>query len=229
MNEPQPVGAAIPGRLLALAKAKGLDLTVASDLETPARETLARETPEERAERLAVRQGHVAARWEARLPIMYADATLDDLAADSPARTWVHQERSATLLLAGPVGTGKTHAAYAIGNWAVAHGVWVEAVTVHDLLEAMRPGGDQAVVRSAEQATLLVLDDLGATKPTEWSADELTALLDKRLRDGLRQIVTTNATEEQITLAWGNRLADRLRYRRTVALMVGTSRRRDEF
>lgn len=230
-TEPARVGdtdtlAAITARL----EARGLDVVPASALPSKP----AREDGHEAAARRAVRLKHYADRWAARVPAMYADASMDDLAgataetAESARKitTWLAAEASTTLILAGSVGTGKTHAAYAIGNTAVKRGTWVEGWAVSDFLEAMRPGGDPSASTSARRCPLLILDDLGAGKATDFAVETLTALVDARLREGLRQIITTNHPYESLEAAWGGRLMDRLAYRWTVVTLTGPSRRK---
>jgi len=185
------------------------------------------ESPEERADRLALQGAHRAARWTRRLPVMYRDATLADLGPEQHAqavRDWL-PGASSSLVLAGPVGTGKTHAAYAVGNAAVAAGSWVEAWTMADLLAALRPGGDPADLDAVRGCSLLVLDDLGGVKVTDWSQEQFSSLMDHRLRSELRQVVTTNAAYPDLVEAWGDRALDRLRYRWTPLAFTGTSRR----
>lgn len=185
------------------------------------------ETDEDRALRLRQQAENRAARWRRRLPPMYADADLNDLEGDQHREAvtgWLASD-SCTLILAGTVGGGKTHAAYAVGHHAVNQGLYVEAITVHDLMEALRPDGDAGVRMSVNAADLLVLDDLGATKATEFAQQELTALIDRRLNHGLRQVVTTNATATVLAEVWGTRLTDRLAYRATVLVFAGKSRR----
>lgn len=231
-DPPPTVGAANPAlaNLAAKLAAKGLEVVPASELERP---TYQVEDGLEAAARKAARVNQYQNRWQARLPAMYAGANLSDLdaGADTPGEarkvlTWLVNEGSLTLVLAGPVGVGKTHAAYAIGNTAVARGIWTEAWTVTDLLEALRPGGDPAVARDVARCDLLVLDDLGVSKVTDWAVDQVTSLMDTRIREGRRQIITTNAPYEVITEEWGHRLADRLAYRWTVVSLTGPSRRK---
>lgn len=186
------------------------------------------ETPEQMAERLAVQARNRSARWMGSVPAMYADAALADLDGTQHAEAvtqWLASD-SATLVLAGSVGTGKTHAAYAVANAAVHGGTWVEAWNVHDLLEAMRPGGDDRAAPDAMDCGLLVLDDLAVLKVSDWAVEQMTALLDARLRNGRRQVVTTNAPYDALVESWGDRMMDRLRYRWTPLQFVGESRRR---
>lgn len=213
-------------KVTAMAREKGLDLEPDPDDTTGRTETKA-----EKAARLAVVAANVKARWENRLPVMYAGATLDDVAADdlpTEPLTWLAKDSSPTLILAGPVGTGKTHTAYAIGNTAVARGVWTEAWTVTRLLEALRPGGEPQAADDVRRCALLILDDLGAQKASDWAVDTLTELVDDRLKNGRRQIITTNHPYASLEAAWGARLLDRLRFRWTIATLSGESRRMAE-
>jgi len=184
------------------------------------------ETPDERAERLAARRAVYQARWAAQVPPMYAEAHLGDL-DQAQAFTWPTE--SLNLVLAGSVGTGKTHAAYAIGNDLSAEGTWCQAVTVVDLLAALRPDGNPSLARAVQECQVLILDDLGAGKASEWAVEQMTALLDLRVREGRRTVVTTNVPEPDLEAAWGGRFMDRLRFRRTVHVFRGESRRKAEW
>lgn len=207
----------IPAHILAEAEAEGpLDL---GDTHT--------ETPEQAAERIQRAAQARAARWLEQMPAMYAEADLGDL--DTPTYEAIVAWLSAggtSLILAGQVGTGKTHAAYAVGRALLAEGVTVEAWTLSDLLAAMRPDGDPKASDLARACDVLILDDLGAAKASEWAQEQLTALLDARLRDKRRQVITTNAPYEALEAAWGSRAMDRLRYRWAVVTFTGESRRK---
>lgn len=220
-NEPAPVGDAM-APILERLKARGHD----PEAEAPD-EDLRTETREEAAERRQQRLSAYAARWLEKVPAIYAKAALADLDDQQHAvrvQSWLHSG-SLHLVLAGPVGTGKTHAAYAVGNAALAAGRWVEAWSVGDLLDALRPGSsDRAAETRARQCHVLLLDDLTA-KATDWESERLTLLLDARVRDQLQTIVTTNITSDQITDTWGARFMDRLRYRLTALTFSGESRR----
>jgi DNA replication protein DnaC len=220
--EPQPLGDSPAAKALAERLAqRGI---------APAPEdAVARtETPEERAERLAQAHAHRRERWLSRVPVMYAQARLEDIRPeDVRGGRFDWPTASLNLVLAGPVGTGKTHAAYAIGNWQVSTGVWVEAFTVVDLLEAMRPDGDARLGDWAKRCQVLVLDDLGAAKASEWAVEQMTALLDTRLREKRRTIVTTNDTWDDLRAAWGARFMDRLAYTLHTIVFTGTSRRQE--
>lgn len=131
----------------------------------------------------------------------YADADVADLGThqdpDGRVSGWLDSD-SRTLVLVGDNSTGKTHAAFAIGNQAAASGRrpwWVVAWNVADLNDKLRPGGPVRVYEYAERCDLLILDDLGAEKISDWTLQELYRLLDARVRNarlGRKTIITTN-------------------------------------
>lgn len=222
MTEPAPLAAAdLPERLRVHIRGNETGPVIAERHETDA----------EKAERLAIAQDHRANRWRARRPLLYEDASMAEFVRErgtpeaQRVAEWLGSD-SATLVLAGPVGTGKTYAAYAVGNMAVLTGLWCEAWSISDLLEAMRPNGSGAY--GVRDCDLLVLDDLTANDKaaSDWAVETLTALVDARTREGRRQVVTTNAPALALETAWGGRLMDRLAWKMTAVTLTGDSRRR---
>lgn len=102
------------------------------------------------------------------------------------------------LVLVGPVGSGKTHLAAAVVMAAYArHGepARFRWTTVAGLLDRWRPDaepdeGPLPVV--CKRAPLLVLDDLGAERATDWTTERLGLLVDYRWSARLPTVVTTN-------------------------------------
>lgn len=148
-------------------------------------------------------------------------------------QTWAWLDAAADgagLLLLGPTGTGKTYEAYgALRAWA-GMGAGVDASPVvfgnaADLLDACRPGGSSSVDRLAE-AGLLLVDDVGAFKATEWTAEVLYRVIDRRWSQMLPTLLTTNLTTPELAAALGDRLTSRIAATMTQVPMVGTDRRR---
>lgn len=113
---------------------------------------------------------------------------------------WCRDPDGRNLLFVGPVGTGKTHAAVAAaGVRFFIHGSWVQFWPVVELLDALRPGdhSEENVMENAMRCGLLVLDDLGAEKPTEWTAERLYAIVNRRWMDEKPIIATSNLPATQ--------------------------------
>lgn len=188
------------------------------------------DTPE--AARLWVREQQAAARhrlFEASVPERFRAASYADLDQQLQARDvvagWL-DTKSRTLLLVGNVGTGKTHAAYAVLRDAATRGMWVAGATVSGILRSLRPDADPSPLpRRAELADLFLFDDLAAERGTEWAIEQVGEIVDQRHREQRRQIVTTNASRDELTQHLGQRVVSRLLDAATLARFDGPDRR----
>ncbi|WHM41315.1 ATP-binding protein [Streptomyces sp. BPTC-684] len=102
-----------------------------------------------------------------------------------------------SLLLWGDTGAGKTHQAYAAIRSLTAAGCGVQwqAIKAADLYGQMRPrsGTDpEPLLRRIMRTPLLLLDDLGAAKNSEWTEEINFRLLSWRAEHHLPTIITTN-------------------------------------
>jgi DNA replication protein DnaC len=104
------------------------------------------------------------------------------------------------LLFWGPSGTGKTHLAVAVlAELAANHGVRGRFCTFGALLDEITHSYDKASMtsesgglRSVLGADVLVLDDLGARKMTDWAADTLFTIVNGRYMARRPTLVTTS-------------------------------------
>jgi DNA replication protein DnaC len=102
-----------------------------------------------------------------------------------------------SLLLWGATGTGKTHQAYGAIRALTAAGCGVNwyAATAADLYAELRPrtGADpEYLLRRIMRSPLLLLDDLGAAKPSEWTEEITFRLINWRCQNRMPTIVTSN-------------------------------------
>lgn len=67
------------------------------------------------------------------------------------------------------------------------------------------------IMYSMKHADVLILDDLGAEKPTEWTQAVLFEIIDYRYNSNLPIIITTNCLPEELKEKIGERSVDRLR------------------
>lgn len=121
------------------------------------------------------------------------------------------------LTLTGFFGSGKSHLLEAVGRQAITRGLKVKYTLVADMLDRFRDSYDaeaetefREIYASYDKADLLLLDDLGAERPSEWAAEKLTRLVDDRYRNGKLLGVATNLGHRAMIAKLGERVADRL-------------------
>lgn len=160
-----------------------------------------------------------AAAYTRRRPSRYAAASYDTLRTEQDPRGLVTawwQRGPRALVIAGPARTGKTTAAYAIANDAHGQGEWVMVWTAADLSAALKPDGEPLAFEYATTCPLLVLDDLGRERVTDWWLEQLQRIVDLRCAHERRLIVTTNTAPaaggayEELVARYGDPIVERL-------------------
>jgi len=124
------------------------------------------------------------------------------------------QSLNGWLLFYGSYGSGKTHLAAAIANFAVGMGVPTLFLTVPDLLDALRFSFDSEDTSFEERfeeirnAKLLVLDDFGTQNTTSWAQEKLFQIINYRYINKLSTVITTNLSLDEIEPRIRSRLSD---------------------
>ena len=106
----------------------------------------------------------------------------------------------AGMLLIGPIGVGKTHLSVGIlKDLIAARNVPCLFYDYRELLKQIQNSYNESVattemqiLRPVFEAEVLVLDELGAVKPTEWVWDTVSHILNTRYNDKRTTIFTTN-------------------------------------
>jgi DNA replication protein DnaC len=114
------------------------------------------------------------------------------------ARTYPAVDRG--LLLMGPVGVGKTHLSVAILRDLIekkgAPGLFYESGTllkeIQNSYNPISQTSELKVLAPVFEAEILVLDELGASKPTDWVRDTMMQIINTRYNDKKLTIFTTN-------------------------------------
>jgi DNA replication protein DnaC len=162
-----------------------------------------------------IRESAAASRLaEARIPRRYQHCDLGNYTAynEKLTKALQHATRLAEgfpvvergMLLLGPPGVGKTHLAVAILRQVIttrgARGIFYDT---RDLLRVIRSTYDQAnqvaevdVLRPVIEADMLVLDDLGAEKTSEWVEETLNLIVNARYSARRTTLFTSNYEEK---------------------------------
>lgn len=157
----------------------------------------------------------------ANIPPLYQNASVDSftLPADNPiarnhllevkisVTTYVQQYPvlpKPGLFFIGAPGTGKTHLSVAALRGLIARGFEGVFYDFQALLNRIRSGYDAAsgtmdrdAYRSALDAEILVLDDLGAHRVTDWVEDTVTSIITQRCNNKRATIITTNLRDPE--------------------------------
>jgi DNA replication protein DnaC len=180
---------------------------------------------EERAEKVMER---------ARIPKRYEHCDFESYATDlADGKTWTTQHEQSLkqaklltqgfvrdypgtekgLLLMGPSGVGKTHLAVAALKELIRRGHAGLFCDYRELLKEIQASYNPAsestemgVLEPIRTVELLVLDDLGASKPSAWVLDIIGLILNARYNERRMTILTTNYFDESENPSHGARL-----------------------
>ncbi len=111
------------------------------------------------------------------------------------------KEQSMGLLLWGNVGTGKTYMAGCIANALLDQGVRVLMTNFSRILNTLTglyQGDRNEWIDSLNRYSLLIIDDLGMERDSEFAREQVFSVIDSRYRSRLPMIVTTNLTMEEL-------------------------------
>lgn len=119
------------------------------------------------------------------------------------------------LLLWGNVGTGKTYIAACIANALIEQGVSALMTNFSKILNTLSPmysGDRNAFIDSLNQYSLLIIDDLGIERNSEFALEQVFSVIDSRYRCKKPLIITTNLTIDEMNHAdlAHNRIYDRI-------------------
>jgi DNA replication protein DnaC len=103
------------------------------------------------------------------------------------------------LLLMGPCGVGKTHLAVAALRQLMLRGHGARFYDYRELLKEIQasydpdhPVSEMRVLEPVLEAEMLLLDDVGASKPSAWALDTVGHILNKRYNEKRVTLLTTN-------------------------------------
>lgn len=108
------------------------------------------------------------------------------------------------LLLTGTVGVGKTHLAVSIlkslterGFTCLFYEFGALLKSIQDSYNSISQTSELKVLQPIFDAEVLVLDEIGASKPTDWVRDTMANIINTRYNDKKLTIFTTNYLDER--------------------------------
>lgn len=181
-----------------------------------------------------------------RIPDRYVGKTLEDYRVDASNRVAVDFAKNAFTsnkgaYFYGECGCGKTYLASIIAQDFLRRGKSVIFVKVPGLLDDIKAtfngvGREVDLLDELRNATLVVLDDFGMEKPTQWAGATLCKVLDMRYDNPTgTTLITSNLSPSELANRLdnasdgsnlnGSRIFDRLKEICKPILLKGTSRR----
>lgn len=182
----------------------------------------------------------------ARIPRRFAHCTLDNFETMMPSlhRALMNTRKfvdefpvvDVGLLYLGRCGVGKTHLAVAALKGLIKKGIPGIFYDFRDLLKEIQDSynpnthtSELKILAPILEAEVLVLDELGSSKPTEWVQETITHIINKRYNDRKITLFTSNyldipigsAYDESLTERVGVRLRSRLHEMCRLVLMEG--------
>ncbi len=169
---------------------------------------------------------------QARIPRRYQDKGFHDYKISNPGQQKAvdacsdyvdhfseHRRAGRCMLLLGKLGTGKTHLATSIVNWLIREAETLAVYrTVGDILADIRATygdsseeSESAVLKPILSAQLLVLDEVGATKSSEFELATLYRIINYRYERCLPIVIVSNLAASELGPVIGERCLDRIR------------------
>lgn len=112
-----------------------------------------------------------------------------------------------SLLFWGNVGTGKSFASACIANYLLDRGVPVMMTSFVKLLSLIQNGDEKEadIISRLNSAKLVIFDDLGAERNTDYALEKIYNIIDSRYQRELPIIFTTNLTITEMKNETDNR------------------------
>ncbi len=116
----------------------------------------------------------------------------------------INGETNMGLFITGAYGVGKTYLASCIANETIKNNITVIFGTLIQLLDFIKDTykdyntSDKEYLDLYSSIDLLIIDDLGKEKPTEWVLEKLFLIVNNRYNNYLPIVITTNYNRNQL-------------------------------
>ena len=156
------------------------------------------------------------------IPKLYENSSFETFLGHDDIVEKVKDKSGKSIILQGQQGCGKTHLAIAAIRYSEVNPYSVEFISVPDLMLMLRSSfGDHSknyenhmseaeIIKKYSGVAVLILDDMGADKTSDYTIVSLYIILNSRINSCLQTIITTNLTDKGISEFFGQRIASRL-------------------
>lgn len=149
---------------------------------------------------------------------------------------FIEKELKEGIIFFGNSGTGKTYAAACITNKLLQHNKTVLAINVTSYLNKLKSDFniENVILKNISECDLLILDDIGTEKVSDWVYEKMFLLIDTRYKTNKPIIITTNLNitddencelKRHFEINGKNRIKDRITEMCFPQLVVGNSKR----
>jgi DNA replication protein DnaC len=188
-----------------------------------------------------------------RIPKRYFDKKIDDFEGNKELveKCIKSITDNESVFVSGKCGTGKTHLAigllkewvrkYTIGfiteknmtdaqmfGWNTVEPIFLPSVDLFFELKSTfnsKSEDEMDIIKKYERTPLLVIDDVGSEKVSDWSRQMFYLLVDRRYRNMNPTIITSNLSLQQIAELIDERISSRICEMGIVTELVGKDRR----
>ena len=159
------------------------------------------------------------------------NATIFQMASRYAAKFGEMKRLGKGLLFHGDVGTGKTYAAACIARAVIEAEYSVFMTSTYDMLKLRDPEDEERYEDRILGSSLLIIDDIGAERTTDYGREKVFGYIDGRCNTGLPMIFTTNIDFQKMLKPETQqeaRIYDRILKRCFPVAFTGSSWRRAE-